>query len=117
MPKGNGDPNLCLFGADVTPNAHALANQFVLFDNFYVDSEVSADGHAFSTAAYATDFTEKTWPMNYASRGAAYLSEGGGKMRNAYGNIAAPAGGYLWDAARRKNVSVRIYGEFAHWET
>ena len=49
MPKGNGDPNLCLFGEDVTPNAHALAREFVLLDNFYVDAEVSYDGHALST--------------------------------------------------------------------
>ena len=50
LPQGNGDPNLTLFGEDVTPNAHALAREFVLFDNFYVDAEVSNDGHAFSTA-------------------------------------------------------------------
>src|SRR5207247_3637581 len=65
LEKGNGDPGLCLFGDEVTPNAHALAREFVLLDNFYVDAEVSYDGHAFSTAAYATDFVEKVWPMNY----------------------------------------------------
>jgi DNA-binding beta-propeller fold protein YncE len=69
MPEGNGDPNLCLFGDDVTPNAHALAREFVLLDNFYVNAEVSYDGHAYSTGAYATDFVEKVWPMNYALRG------------------------------------------------
>jgi len=42
---GNGDPKLCLFGEKVTPNAHALAREFVLLDNFYADGEVSADGH------------------------------------------------------------------------
>ena len=63
--EGNGDPELCLFGEDVTPNAHALAREFVLLDNFYVDAEVSADGHAFSTAAYATDAIEKLWPQYY----------------------------------------------------
>jgi YVTN family beta-propeller protein len=113
MEKGNGDPTLCLFGEDVTPNAHALAREFVLFDNFYVDAEVSYDGHSFSTGAYATDFTEKVWPMNYGRRGAKYLSEGGGENRNAYGNITAPAQGYIWDACRRAGVSVRSYGEFA----
>jgi YVTN family beta-propeller protein len=113
MEKGNGDPNLTLFGEEVTPNAHALAREFVLFDNFYVDAEVSYDGHSFSTAAYATDFTEKVWPMNYGRRGAKYLSEGGGENRNAYGNITAPAQGYIWDACRRAGVSVRSYGEFA----
>jgi DNA-binding beta-propeller fold protein YncE len=110
---GNGDPTLCLFGDQVTPNAHALAREFVLLDNFYVDAEVSYDGHSFSTAAYATDFTEKMWPMNYGHRGGQYLSEGGGNQRNAYGNITAPAGGYIWDACNRAGISVRSYGEFA----
>src|SRR4030095_7549974 len=111
--KGNGDPNLTLFGEDVTPNAHALAREFVTLDNFYVDAEVSYDGHAFSMGAYATDVVEKIWPTNYGSRGGVYLSEGGGEMRNAYGNLAAPPRGYIWDAARRAGVSVRSYGEFA----
>ncbi|HYT32772.1 MAG TPA: alkaline phosphatase family protein, partial [Thermoanaerobaculia bacterium] len=114
MPEGNGDPNLCLFGEDVTPNAHALAREFVLLDNFYVDAEVSYDGHAFSTGAYATDAVEKIWPMNYGSRGGRYLSEGGGAMRNAYGNLDAPEQGYLWDACNRAKVSVRSYGEFVN---
>ncbi|HXM78762.1 MAG TPA: hypothetical protein VOA00_05970 [Thermoanaerobaculia bacterium] len=114
MKEGNGDPDLCLFGEDVTPNAHALARDFVLLDNFYVDAEVSYDGHAFSTGAYATDVVEKIWPMNYAGRGGEYLSEGRGAMRNPYGNLAAPAGGYIWDACVRAGVSVRSYGEFVH---
>src|SRR4029077_6140373 len=99
--RGNCDPTITLFGEDVTPNAHALAREFGTLDNFYVDAEVSYDGHEFSMAAYATDFVEKFWPTNYASRGAAYLSEGGGAMRNAYGNLAAPINGYLWDACAR----------------
>ena len=51
----------------MTPNAHALAREFVLFDNFYVDAEVSNDGHAYSTAAYATDAVEKLWPTIYGA--------------------------------------------------
>jgi YVTN family beta-propeller protein len=113
LERGNGDPNLCLFGEDVTPNAHAIAREFVVLDNFYVDAEVSYDGHAYSTGAYATDFVRKIWPTNYAGRGARYMSEGGGKMRNAYGNVAAPLNGYIWDACIRANLSVRSYGEFA----
>ncbi|MGH9400449.1 MAG: alkaline phosphatase family protein [Thermoanaerobaculia bacterium] len=115
---GNGDPNLCLFGEDVTPNAHALASEFVLLDNFYVNAEVSHTGHSFSTAAYATDVSEKVWPINYAGRGGKYVSEGGGPDRNAYGNVSAPAAGYIWDACLRAGVSVRSYGEFvaAHTE-
>jgi DNA-binding beta-propeller fold protein YncE len=112
-PAGNGDPNLALFGEKVTPNAHAITRQFVLFDNFYVNAEVSYDGHAYSTAAYATDFVEKMWPTNYGGRGGLYLSEGGYERRNAFGNISAPADGYIWDFANRAGVSVRSYGEFA----
>ncbi len=113
LDRGNGDPNLCLFGEQVTPNAHALAREFVVLDGFYVDAEVSYDGHAFSTGAYATDYVEKMWPTNYGGRGGRYQSEGGGEMRNAYGNVTAPLNGYIWDACTRAGVSVRSYGEFA----
>ena len=114
LDRGNGDPTLTLFGEEVTPNAHAIAREFVTFDNFYVDAEVSYDGHAFSTGAYATDFIEKIWPTNYGSRGGVYLSEGGGTNRNPYGNITAPLHGYLWDACHRAKKTVRSYGEFTH---
>ncbi len=112
IPQGNGDPTLTLFGEDVTPNAHALAREFVLLDNFYVDAEVSYDGHAFSMGAYATDAVEKIWPTNYGQRGGIYMSEGGGGQRNPYGNLSAPPQGYIWDMARRAGVTVRSYGEF-----
>jgi DNA-binding beta-propeller fold protein YncE len=116
LEKGNGDPTLALFGEDVTPNAHALAREFVTLDNFYVDAEVSYDGHAFSTGAYATDAVEKLWPTNYGRRGGVYMSEGGWGDRNPYGNLSAPPDGYIWDFATRAGLSVRSYGEFAHWE-
>ena len=61
--EGNGDPSLCLFPEKVTPNHHKLAREFVLLDNFYVEGEVSADGHEWSMGAYATDFVEKIWPL------------------------------------------------------
>jgi DNA-binding beta-propeller fold protein YncE len=112
MKQGNGDPTLTLFGPIITPNAHALASQFVLFDNFYVDADVSYDGHAFSTAAYATDVVQKLWQTFYANRGGLYLAEGDGFMRNAFGNLSAPESGYIWDYATRARVSVRSYGEF-----
>jgi YVTN family beta-propeller protein len=114
--RGNGDPSLAILGEDVTPNAHALSREFVTFDNFYVDAEVSYDGHAFSTGAYAPDAVEKIWPTYYGGRGGQYLSEGGGEYRNKFGNIDAPADGYIWDFAKRGNVTVRSYGEFADWD-
>ena len=118
LERGNGDPTLCLFGDRVTPNAHALAREFGVLDNFYVDAEVSMDGHEWSMGAYATDIVEKFWPTNYASRGAVYIAEGGGDrpMRNGYGNAAAPLNGYIWDACIRKGLTVRSFGEFAQWE-
>jgi hypothetical protein len=108
MQKGNGDASLCLFPEKVTPNHHKLANEFVLLDNFYVESEVSADGHEWSMAAYATDYVEKFWPLSYGhnkSKKFSYPSEGNFP-------IATPAGGYLWDRAAEAHVSFRSYGEF-----
>jgi DNA-binding beta-propeller fold protein YncE len=107
LPQGNGDPNLCLFPENVTPNHHALVREFVLLDNFYVESEVSADGHEWSMGAYATDFVERIWPLGYrGDRRVPYVSEGNME------EPAKPAGGYLWDKAALKGVSYRSYGEF-----
>jgi DNA-binding beta-propeller fold protein YncE len=107
MPEGNGDPTLCLFPEKVTPNIHKLVREFVLLDNFYAESEVSADGHEWSMAAYATDFVEKTWPLNYGHKKSKfpYPSEG-------VFPVATPASGYIWDRAREAGVSYRSYGEF-----
>ena len=110
MKEGNGDANLCLFNEKITPNHHKLTRQFVLLDNFYVDGEVSADGHQWTMGAYATDFVEKIWPLTY--RGSPlkkldiYPSEGN------FDSIARPAGGYLWDRCAEAHVSYRSYGEF-----
>ncbi len=105
MTKGDGDTSLCIFGNKVTPNLHSIANEFVLMDNFYVDAEVSADGHNWSMAAYATDFIEKTWPTSYGGRGGNYDSEG---TRHA----GDPRDGYIWDYCKRAGISYRTYGEF-----
>jgi DNA-binding beta-propeller fold protein YncE/phospholipase C len=105
LPQGNGDTSLCLFGKQITPNAHALVNEFVLLDNFYVDAEVSADGHNWSMAGYATDFTEKTWPSNYSGRGGNYDFDGSRPVAN-------PTKGFIWNYCQRAGVSFRNYGEF-----
>ena len=105
IPEGNGDPNLTLFGVEITPNIHALAREFVLLDNLYCDAEVSADGHNWSMGAYATDYVEKTWPSQYSGRRRTYDYEGGTP-------IAAPSAGYIWDDCKRAGVSYRSYGEW-----
>ena len=104
--EGNGDPRLVLFGENITPNQHALAKEFVLLDNFYVDGEVSADGHNWSTGAYATDFLEKNWVTSYGGRGGSYDAEGNREVAN-------NKGGFIWDHCKRGGVSYRTYGEFA----
>lgn len=104
---GNGDTSLCLFPESVTPNQHALAREFVVLDNFYVNAEVSADGHNWSMAAYANDYVEKTWPTNYGQRGGTYDYEGTRE-------IAFPKDGFIWDYCAREGVSYRSYGEFIH---
>ncbi len=107
MPEGNGEPSICLFPEKVTPNHHALASEFVLLDNFYVESEVSADGHEWSMGAYASDFVERIWPVGYrGDRRVPYPSEG------VMDEVARPAGGYLWDRVAEKGLSYRSYGEF-----
>jgi YVTN family beta-propeller protein len=105
IPEGNGDSSLVLFGEKVTPNIHKLVKDYVLLDNLYADAEVSADGHNWSTAAYATDYVEKSWPNNYGGRGAPYDFEGGQP-------VATPSAGYIWDLCARHGVSFRDYGEF-----
>lgn len=106
MPEGNGDTSLVLFGERYTPNQHALAREFVLLDNFYVDGEVSADGHNWSAGAYATDYLEKTWPTGYGNRGGNYDAEGTREIAN-------NKNGFIWDLCKRNGVSYRTYGEFA----
>jgi len=102
---GNGDPSLVLFGENVTPNHHKLAREFVLFDNFYVNADVSADGHHWSTAAIANDYVEKLWPSNYGKRKAVYDFEG-------QEPTAAPPAGYLWTNAASAGLPLRNFGYF-----
>ncbi len=106
--EGNGDPSLCLFDESITPNHHALAREFVLLDNFYVESEVSADGHEWTMGAYASDFVEKSWPISYGH------GKGGKWPYPSEGNlaIATPVGGYLWDRAKEAGITYRSYGEW-----
>jgi YVTN family beta-propeller protein len=107
MPQGNGDTSLVLFGEKYTPNQHALASEFVLLDNFFVDGEVSADGHNWSLGAYATDYLEKTWPTNYGGRGGNWDAEGTREIAN-------NKNGFIWDYCKRSGVTYRTYGEFAN---
>ena len=106
--KGNSDPSLTLFGENVTPNAHELARKGALLDNIYVNGEVSQNGHQWSNAAYATEFTDRSWVHRYSGR--RYLAD---KDDNGSKLEASPAG-YLWDNCARHGLSYLSYGELAY---
>jgi len=105
MPEGNGDPKLCSIGEAIMPNHHAIVRQFTLFDNGYVSGTNSADGHAWSTQALATDYLERFYP-GYART---YPDAGSDSM-------ALSTAGCIWDAALRKHRTFRDYGEFADYD-
>ena len=99
--EGNGDPTLCLFPEEVTPNQHALARQFVLLDNTYTSGTNSADGHQWTSTAIANGYIEQ----NYSANTRSYPYDGGDPL-------AFSPEGFLWTAATAKNISTRVYGEF-----
>jgi DNA-binding beta-propeller fold protein YncE len=101
--KGNGEPSLVLFDEKSAPNHRKLAREFVLFDNFYVNADVSADGHNWSTSAIAPDYVQKMWPNSYAGRRRLYDYEG-------QEPAARPPAGYIWTNAAAAGVSMRNYG-------
>ncbi|HTI62415.1 MAG TPA: SMP-30/gluconolactonase/LRE family protein [Gemmatimonadaceae bacterium] len=110
--KGDGDSSLTFFPRAISPNHHAIADRFGVFDRFFVNAEVSPDGHNWSTAAYATDYLEKTVPSNYSGRGRSYDYEGTNRGRIPDDDVAEPASGYLWNLAEKKGISYRNYGEY-----
>jgi YVTN family beta-propeller protein len=94
LAQGNGDPSLVQFGRDVSPNHHALAEQFVLLDNFYTPADQSALGHRWCTQGYASD-----WIFKY------------GNARNDANPMLYAPNDFLWDVAKAHGISVRSYGE------
>jgi YVTN family beta-propeller protein len=102
--KGNGDPSLVMFGEEVTPNHHKLANEFVLLDNLYCNGQVSRDGHPWSTMAYNTDYIARDWHLTYSRRK--------GVDDDDKGDLSNAPSGYLWDACARSKLGYRSYGEY-----
>jgi YVTN family beta-propeller protein len=105
LKEGNGDPNLVLFGEEVTPNHHALARQFTLFDNFYCSGVLSADGHTWVNEAYVSDYMERAfggWTRSYPDDGSDPL--------------AYVPTGFLWESALRHKRTLRDYGEYVKTE-
>lgn len=105
MKEGNGDAELCIFPEQITPNQHALARQFVLLDNTYCAGILSADGHQWTTSAFASDYLEKSfagWPRSYPD----------GMGEDEADALSYSPAGFLWDHAKARGLSMRNYGEF-----
>jgi YVTN family beta-propeller protein len=105
--KGNSDPSLALFDEQSAPNHFKLAREYVLFDNFYVNADVSADGHNWSTAAIAPDYTQRLWPNSYARRRRHYDYEGQEPANS-------PPAGYIWTQVLQRGLPMRNYGYFVN---
>jgi YVTN family beta-propeller protein len=114
LPQADGDSSLAFFPRAISPNHHALAERFGIFDRFFVNAEVSPDGHNWSTAAYVSDYAEKTIPSNYSGRGRSYDYEGFNRDVRPEDDVAEPSMGYLWDLADRGGITYRNYGEFVN---
>jgi len=109
IPRGNGDPSLCVFGEQITPNQHQLTRDFVLLDNTYCSGILSADGHQWSDTGITTDYMEKSFagfPRSYPD----------GMEDDDVDALAYSPAGFIWDTALAHRKSLRIYGEFAATE-
>jgi YVTN family beta-propeller protein len=116
LKPGNADPSLCLYGEDITPNAHKLARQFGILDKFYCSGNVSGDGHLWSTAATSSDYTERTWQVMQRADERTYDYEGDVSheypMLEGIPDVDEPATGYLWANVDRHGLTHRNYSEF-----
>lgn len=101
MPQGNGDSTLVHFGREVTPNHHALAEEFILLDNYYCSGVLSADGHQWTDEAYVTDYIEKF----FGGFPRSYPYDGGDPL-------AYSPTGFIWDNVLKHGLTYRNYGEF-----
>jgi DNA-binding beta-propeller fold protein YncE len=113
---GNGDSSLTMYGADITPNQHAMALQFGVMDNFYDSGEVSGEGHVWSNAAIGTDYLDKTWQQNYSRGQRTYDYEGmvadGYPIQQKIPDVNEPASGYLWGDLARHGKTLYHFGEY-----
>jgi len=116
LPGADGDTSLTFFPRAVTPNAHALAERFGIFDRFFVNGEVSGDGHNWTTAAYASDYVQKTIPSGYSKRGRSYDFDGLNRDKPTDDDVNEGSSGYLWDAAQNAGITFRNFGEFTRQE-
>jgi YVTN family beta-propeller protein len=101
MAKGNSDPSLVMYGRDITPNHHKLADEYVLLDNFYATGAISFEGHQWLMQGFVSDYVERA--LVSAPRGYAW------NLSDAF--TVSPAG-FFWQSAPRP-LDVRLFGPFS----
>ncbi|MER5684238.1 alkaline phosphatase family protein [Streptomyces sp. NPDC002205] len=105
MPQGNGDPALTQFGENVTPNQHALASQFGLYDNTYDVGTNSAEGHNWLMQADNPEYTESS----------------AGEYTRSYDTeddaLGHQKSGFIWTGVQTAGKSVKDFGEFQSLES
>jgi YVTN family beta-propeller protein len=106
LPGTERDQSLAAYSGKVTPNAHRVASQFAVADNFYTTSQSSTDGHFLYGTGHENEFTQKTVPSTQAN---AFQGSAGTIVNTSAENL--PIGGFLWHNAARSGISTRIYGE------
>ena len=115
-PVGNGDADLTMYGAAITPNLHKLALEFGVLDNFYDSGEVSGDGHVWSNAAIGSDYLEKNWQQSYRGSERPYDFEGavanGYPIKQGIPDVNQPASGYLWGDLAAHHKTYYHFGEY-----
>lgn len=114
-PATNKDTGQSVEHARVTPNHHALARRFGIGDNYYVDSDVSVDGHHWLQGNYPNELLEASWPAAYGDKFAA-IADPDAPGRLEIGGAAPrpetyPQAGSLWTHLARHHVTFRNYGE------
>jgi YVTN family beta-propeller protein len=104
MPQGNGDPTLTQFGEKTTPNQHALAKQFGLYDNVYDIGTNSAEGHNWLMQGDNPEYTESS----------------AGEYQRSYDTeedvLGHQRSGFLWSAVESAGATAKNYGEFQYME-
>ncbi|HEX4864123.1 MAG TPA: YncE family protein, partial [Acidimicrobiales bacterium] len=102
--EGNSDPSLAQFGEKATPNQHALAKQFGLYDNVYDVGTNSAEGH--------------NWLMQ--GDNPEYSESEAGEYQRSYDTeedvLGHQRSGFLWTAVESAGATAKNYGEFEYME-
>jgi YVTN family beta-propeller protein len=112
VPGGNGDVSLQEWPSMYTPNQHALAETFVLLDNFYSNAELSLQGHEWTTGNWNNDYVEKGWGAT-EDYGRGYRSDYA-FTGTSQGRLAYPGADSVWVHLDKAKVPYHNYGEITN---